>query len=150
MSDPSNEPVDEATHAVRVRKRLLVVETIRHEGGDDVDVPVRRAAGLAVIANPFAGRHVPGIRGFMEALKPLGLDTSAMKVGGVGARLDVPIGHVDAAYVRSHFDAMELGVPDAPRRDELVLILVMCTGGRVHARVGGLELADVVGEDGLR
>jgi hypothetical protein len=75
---------------------------------------------------------------------------SAKKVGGVGARLDVPITHVNASYVRSHLDAMEVGVPDAPRADELVYILVMTTGGRIHSRAGGLAAADIVGEDGLR
>ena len=63
---------------------------------------------------------------------------SAKKVGAPGARLDVPVTHIDAAYVRSHFDAMEVGLPDAPRADELLLALVMTTGARIHARVGGL------------
>ena len=75
---------------------------------------------------------------------------SASKVGGLGARLDVPLGHINASYVRSHFDAMEVGVPDGPRADEMALVLVMTTGGRIHARVGGLRVEDVVGLDGLR
>jgi len=191
---------------VILRKTLTVVEEIRHEGGPPAARPLRRAAMLAVIANPYAGRFEPEIRDFMEDLKPLGLDMarrliavlggdpaavegygkgaivgaggeiehgalwhvpggyamrealggamaivpSAKKVGAAGARLDVPVTHVNASYVRSHFDAMEVGVADAPRADEIVLALVMTTGPRVHARVGGLAAADVTGKDGLR
>jgi hypothetical protein len=65
-------------------------------------------------------------------------------------RLDVPITHKDASYVRSHFDAMEVGVNDAPRAEELAFILVMTTGARVHDRAGGLAAKDIRGEDGLR
>ncbi len=75
---------------------------------------------------------------------------SAKKVGGPGARLDVPVTHINASYVRSHFDAMEVGIPDAPRADELLLALVMTTGSRIHARVGGLKVGEIKGEDGLR
>jgi len=75
---------------------------------------------------------------------------SAKKVGPMGATLDVPIGHANAAYVRSHFDAMTVSVPDGPRPDEIVFALVMARGGRVHARMGGLEASQVKGEDGLR
>jgi hypothetical protein len=75
---------------------------------------------------------------------------STKKVGTVGTRIDIPITHINASYVRSHFDAMELGVPDAPRNDEMVLALVMTTGPRIHQRVGGLAAADIKGEDGLR
>ncbi|MGZ8298990.1 MAG: amino acid synthesis family protein, partial [Rhodoplanes sp.] len=72
------------------------------------------------------------------------------KVGGPGARLDIPVTHINASYVRSHFDAMEVGIPDAPRADELVFALVMTTGPRIHARVGGLAASEIKGEDGLR
>ena len=75
---------------------------------------------------------------------------STKKVGGPGTRLDVPITHVNASYVRSHFDAIEVGVPGHPHADELVFILAMTTGARIHARVGGLAAADVTGRDGLR
>jgi hypothetical protein len=71
-------------------------------------------------------------------------------VGGLGASLDVPIGHINAAYVRSHFDAITVAVPDAPRAGEIVFVLVMSRGGRVHSRMGGLETWQVKGEDGLR
>jgi hypothetical protein len=191
---------------VRIRKRLLIVEEIFHEGGPVAERPARRAAALAVIANPFAGRYVEDIVAFMKDLEPLGLDManrlvaalggepsiiegygkdaivdgagelehgalwhvpggyamrgalgeakaivpSAKKVGGPGARLDVPITHINASYVRSHFDAMEVGLNDAPRADEIVLALVMTTGARIHARVGGLKASEIQGKDGLR
>lgn len=66
------------------------------------------------------------------------------------ARWPVPITHIHASYVRSHFDAIEVGIVDAPRADEIVLALAMTTGARVHARVGGLKASEVKGEDGLR
>ncbi len=190
----------------QVRKIVTLLEEIRHEGGPPPERPVLRAAALAVIANPFAGGHAADIAGFMDDLKPLGMEMarrllaalggdpsqvqsygkgaivgeagesehgalwhvpggyamrellggakaivpSAMKLAGVGARLDVPLGYKDAAYVRSHFDAIEVGLPDAPRAGEMLLALAMTTGGRIHPRVGGLTLDQVKGEDGLR
>ncbi len=62
----------------------------------------------------------------------------------------MPITHINASYVRSHFDAMEVSVPDAPRADELCLALVMTTGPRIHHRMGGLAASEIKGEDGLR
>lgn len=191
---------------VIVRKQQLVIEEIFHEGGPPAAEPLRKAAMLCVIANPFAGRYEPEIQGFMDDLKPLGVAManrlvaalggdpkavqgygkgaivgtagelehgalwhvpggyamrealggakaivpSTKKVGGPGTRLDVPVTHIDAAYVRSHFDAMEVWINDAPRADEMIVALVMTTGARVHARVGGLAAADIKGEDGLR
>jgi len=191
---------------VVIRKKLTCVEEIFHEGGPVADKPLRRAAALTVIRNPFAGSYVANIEGFMDDLKPLGLEmaqsliaalagdirgvegygkgaivgsageiehgalwhvpggyamrevlggakaivVSTKKVGGPGTRLDVPITHINASYVRSHFDAMEVGSNDAPRADEILLALVMTTGARVHARVGGLKASEVKGEDGLR
>jgi hypothetical protein len=75
---------------------------------------------------------------------------STKKVGGPDTRLDVPITHVNASYVRSHFDAVEAGVPGAPHADELIVILAMSKGPRIHARVGGLAHDQIKGEDGLR
>lgn len=191
---------------VIIRKTVTIIEEIFHERGPVLAVPRRRGTALAVIANPFAGRYVEAIAGFMDALAPLGLEManrlvaslggdarvidgygkgaivgeagelehgalwhvpggyamrgalgdaraivpSAKKVGGPGTRLDVPITHINASYVRSHFDAMEIGIADAPRADEILLALVMSIGPRVHARVGGLAAADIRGEDGLR
>lgn len=191
---------------VEVRKRVTVVEEIFHEGGPIAANPLRRAAALAVIRNPFAGEYVQEIAGFMDDLKPLGLEmakslvaalgghakniegygkgaivgsagelehgalwhvpggyamreilgdakaivASTKKVGAPGTRLDVPVTHINASYVRSHFDAMEVGIADAPRADEILLALVMTNGPRVHARVGGLRASEIKGEDGLR
>jgi len=191
---------------VLVRKKITCVEEIFHEGGPVAQKPLRRAAALAIIRNPFAGSYVANIEGFMDDLKPLGLEmarslvsalggdanavegygkgaivgsagelehgalwhvpggygmrevlggakaivASTKKVGAPGTRLDVPITHINASYVRSHFDAMEVGVNDAPRADEILLALVMTTGARVHARVGGLKASEIRGEDGLR
>jgi hypothetical protein len=190
---------------LKIRKRALIVEEIFHEGGPVAEIPLKRGAALAVIANPFAGRYEPDIQWFMDDLRPLGLSMaedlvkalggadkvegygkaslvgadgelehgalwhapggyamrevlsgtkaivpSAKKVGGPGARIDVPVTHINAAYVRSHFDAMEVGLNDAPRGGEILVALVMTTGPRIHARAGGLEAADIKGEDGLR
>jgi hypothetical protein len=189
-----------------IRKSMVSVEEIFHEGGPVAATPLKRGVVATVIRNPFAGRYVEDIAGFMEDLKPLGLAmartlidalggdpksiegygkgaivgtageiehgalwhvpggyamrellgdakaivASTKKVGGPGTRLDVPVTHINASYVRSHFDAVEVGINDAPRADEMVLILVMTTGPRVHARVGGLKASEVKGEDGLR
>lgn len=95
--------------------------------------------------------HVPGGYAMRELLDDAkAIVPSTKKVGGAGARLDVPITHINASYVRSHFDAMEIGVNDSPRTDELLLVLVMSTGARVHERVGGLKAAEIEGKDGLR
>lgn len=190
---------------LRVRKTVLVVEEIFHEGGPVAGTPLLRGANFAVIDNPFAGRYEADIQDFMDELRPLGIDLanrlvdslggatkiegygkaslvgsagelehgalwhapggyamreviggskaivpSAKKVGGLGARIDVPITHVNASYVRSHFDSMEVGINDAPRSDELLYALVMTTGARIHSRSGGLEVSEIKGEDGLR
>lgn len=192
--------------SIAARLQRTVVEVIHHEGGPVAAQPLRRAAVLTVIANPFAGRYVADIAWFMDELKPLGramaghlvdvlggdpkaiqgygkgaivgaggelehaalwhapggyamrealgearaIVPSTKKVGAMGATLDVPVTHVNASYVRSHFDAMEIGQPGAPRADEMLLALVMTTGGRIHARVGGLGADEIRGEDGLR
>ena len=95
--------------------------------------------------------HVPGGYSMRERLgDSKAIVPSTKKVGGMGTRIDIPITHINASYVRSHFDAMELGLPDAPHEDEMLLALVMTTGTRIHNRVGGLAAADVKGEDGLR
>ena len=95
--------------------------------------------------------HVPGGYAMRELLGgAMAIVPSTKKLGGPGTRLDVPVTHINASYVRSHFDAMEVGLADGPRADELLLALVMTTGPRVHARVGGLAAADIKGEDGLR
>jgi hypothetical protein len=75
---------------------------------------------------------------------------SAKKQGTLGTAVDVPLGHKDAAFVRSHFDAMEARVADAPRANEIVVAVVVTDSGRPHARVGGLQVHEIVGKDGLR
>lgn len=80
----------------------------------------------------------------------LAIVASTKKVGPPGATLDVPLTHINAAYVRSHFDAFEVRVPGAPRPDEMVVILAMSCGARVHARVGGLAAEAIAKWDGLR
>ena len=62
----------------------------------------------------------------------------------------MPLGHANAAYVRSHFDAITVSDPEGPRSDEILFALAMSIGGRVHSRMGGLEAWQVKGEDGLR
>lgn len=95
--------------------------------------------------------HVPGgyamreVLGGAKAIVP-----SSTKMGGMGARIDIPLHHLNAAYVRSHFDAYEIGVTDGPKADEIVYILAMSSGGRPHYRVGGLLASEIKGEDGLR
>jgi hypothetical protein len=75
---------------------------------------------------------------------------STKKVGGPGTRIDIPVTHINASYVRSHFSALEVGVSDAPTANEIAVILVMTTGARIHERVGGLKASEIKGEDGLR
>lgn len=188
-----------------LRKTLTFVETIHHESGPITGSPRMRAAVVAIVSNPFAGKYHEELQSAMDSLKPLGLSMSdmlievmggiegidgygkaalcgengelehaalwhvpggysmrerlgaakaivpsSMKVGGVGTRIDIPLGHVNAAYVRSHFDAMEVSVPDGPRANELMFALAMSRGARIHSRMGGLEVEDVKGEDGLR
>jgi hypothetical protein len=99
----------------------------------------------AAIMHPALGKPMRANVGGGKALIP-----SAKKAGYPGVAIDVPLGHKDAAFVRSHFDAMEVRMPDAPRGDELVLIVAVTDSGRPAARVGGLKVAEVKGEDGLR
>ena len=82
--------------------------------------------------------------------KGAALIPSSKKRGGPGAELDIPLGHKDAAYVRSHFDGMQVSVTDAPRANEIVVALAVTTGGRPLARVGGLKKEEIKGTDGLR
>ena len=188
-----------------IRKTMVFLETTHHDGGPTPATPRRRAAMVATVMNPFAGRYVPDLQSAMDDLKPLalmmtdalidalggrdGIDgygkaglageggelehtalwhvaggygmrerlgralaivPSAMKVGGVGTRVDIPLGHIDAAYVRSHFDAMEVGVPDGPKADELLFALAMAKGPRIHNRMGGLTSDKISKWDGQR
>jgi hypothetical protein len=95
--------------------------------------------------------HVPGGYAMRELLgQALAIVPSSAKVAAMGTPLDIPIHHKDACYVRSHFDAITVSVADAPRPDELMFVLVMSTGGRPHARMGGLEKSAISKWDGQR
>ena len=95
--------------------------------------------------------HEAGGWAMREALgEPKAIVPSAKTIGGPGCRLMLPLGHIQAAYVRSHFGVAEMTLWDGPRRNEIAFGLAMATGGRIHARLGGLAAADVKGEDGLR
>ncbi|MEP9373697.1 amino acid synthesis family protein [Mesorhizobium sp. KR1-2] len=98
----------------------------------------------AAILHPKLGAPFRTILGKGAALIP-----SSKKRGGLGAPIDIPLGHKDAAKVRSHFDGMEVRVPDAPRDDEIVVAIAVTDSGRPHPRVGGLTKEEVKGEDGL-
>lgn len=82
--------------------------------------------------------------------KGAALVPSSKKMGGIGAAIDVPLGHKDAAFVRSHFDAIEARVSDAPRANEIVVAVAVTDSGRPLPRVGGLQVSEIKGEDGLR
>lgn len=95
--------------------------------------------------------HEAGGYGMRELIQPSkAIVPSSKKVAGMGRPVDVPLGHVNAAYVRSHFDAIECSIPDAPRANEIVWIQAMATGPRIYERSGGLKASDVKGEDGNR
>ena len=85
-----------------------------------------------------------------EVEKGAALVPSVKKMGGPGASIDVPLGHKDAAYVRSHFDGMEVRLADAPRANEILVAIAVTDSGRPFPRVGGLTVDEIVGEDGLR
>jgi hypothetical protein len=153
---------------------------LAHELLDHLDVPAERIEGYgkgAIIGSSGelehgALWHVPGGYAMRELLgwkgdpaayaagkgdaskgqpgNALAIVPSTKKVAGPGATLDVPMTNVNAAYVRSHFDAIEARVPGAPRADEMVFILAMSTGPRIHARVGGLKADAITQWDGLR
>lgn len=99
----------------------------------------------AALLHPKMGAPVRSALGKGPALIP-----SAKKRGGPGTPIDIPLGHKDAAFVRSHFDAIEARITDAPMRDEILLCLALTTGGRPLPRVGGLTTGDIIGQDGLR
>ncbi|WP_108517347.1 amino acid synthesis family protein [Bradyrhizobium algeriense] len=95
--------------------------------------------------------HEAGGWAAREALgNPKAIVPASKTIGGPGTRLMVPLGHIHAAYVRSHFGTAEMTVWDAPRRDEIAFGLVMATGGRSHARIGGLAASDISVHDGQR
>jgi len=191
----------------RIRKLVTFVDETLNEQGREVNPPIRRAAAVAVIANPFAGKYQDDLTELIDVGEELGgllaeravaalgiagdkvesygkaaavgengelehaaailhpklgapfrkvlgkgaaLIPSSKKRGGLGVVLDIPLGHKDAAFVRSHFDGMEVRVNDAPRANEIMVAVAVTTGGRPHPRVGGLKVSEIKGEDGLR
>ena len=159
---------------VKLRKMVTVVEEILSDGGREAKRPVRKAAAVAVLENPFAGRFVDDLTPLIDAGEELGallakkatealgaplraavgggkaIIPSAKKLGGPGTGIDVPLHFKDAAFVRTHYDAMEVRLPDAPRAHEIVLVVVVTDGGRPHPRIGGLTKDEAKKEDGLR
>jgi Amino acid synthesis len=190
-----------------IRKLVAVVEETHGDGGRTIAPPTRKAAAIAVIANPFAHRNVADLEPLIAIGETLGgllaaravaalgvppssiesygkaaivgeagelehaaailhprmgtpvcaavekgaaLIPSAKKLGGIGTPIDVPLGHKDAAFVRSHFDAMEVRLADAPRSSEILVAIVVTDSGRPAPRVGGLTKDAIRGEDGLR
>ena len=100
---------------------------------------------VAALIHPRLGRPLREAVGGGKAIIP-----SAKKRGAPGTSIDVPLHYKDAAYVRSHYDAMEVRIADAPASDEIVIAVAVTNGGRPHARIGGLQKGEVQGEDGLR
>jgi hypothetical protein len=190
---------------IKIRKKLLNLETIYHEGGPPADVPVRMGSISVVLQNPYAGRYVEDLTPFVkdatemakeivpELIAALGgadkiqaygkgaivglngelehgaiwhiaggwpmrenlpqaksIVPAAKVVAAAGTRLYVPLHHIEACYVRSHFSTIEVGTVDGPRPDELLYTLVMATGGRVHERLGGLRASEIKVNDGQR
>ncbi len=191
----------------RIRKLATFLDETHLEAGQTISPPTRRACAVAVIENPFAGRHEADLEDLMaigaelggllgdRAVAALGITPdqaesygkaalvgengelehaaailhprlgaplrkavekgaalvpSNKKMGGMGAPLDVPLGHKDAAYVRSHFDGMEVRINDAPRANEILVAVAVTDSGRPLPRVGGLKHDEAKGEDGLR
>jgi hypothetical protein len=131
----------------------LAAELIKALGGPKkVDAYGKSViVGVAGESEHAALWHVPGGYGMRELLdKSLAIVPSTIKVAAAGAIIDVPLHHRTAAYVRSHFDSVEMRVPDAPRPDEIVFILAMGAGGRVHERMGGLRASEISKFDGQR
>lgn len=191
----------------KIRKIVTFVEETHIEMSRSVQPPTRRAAAVAVVENPFAGKFVEDLSELMTIGEELGdlltqravaalaippaqvesygkaaavgengeiehaaavlhpklgapvrkfigkgaaLIPSSKKRGGLGVPLDIPLGHKDAAFVRSHFDGMEVRINDAPRANEIVVAIAVTDSGRPLPRVGGLSKDQIKGEDGLR
>lgn len=192
---------------MEIRKIVTITEETFREAGKDLVKPVKKAAAVAIVTNPYAEQYVEDLSLLIDASVELGvllthkalealgvlkeevesygkaaivgengelehaaallhpklgtpiregvgggkaLLPSAKKMGGPGTAIDVPLGHRNAAYVRTHFDAMEVRVSDGPRANEIALIIVLTNAGRPLPRVGGLTVDQIKGEDGLR
>lgn len=192
---------------MEIRKIVTITEETFREAGKGLVKPVKKAAAVAIVTNPYAGQYVEDLSPLIDASVELGallthkalealgvskeevesygkaaivgengelehaaallhpklgtpiregvgggkaLLPSAKKMGGPGTAIDVPLGHRNAAYVRTHFDAMEVRVSDGPRANEIALIIVLTNAGRPLPRIGGLTVDKIIGEDGLR
>lgn len=190
---------------IKIRKKLLNVESVYHEGGPARSEPILMGSIAVVIENPYAGRYVEdlselvkesaemakvlvpeliaalggadkiqaygkgaivGLNGELEhgAIWHIGggypmrenlpkaksIVPAAKVVASAGTRLHIPLHHIEAAYVRSHFSTIEVGTVDGPRPNELLYALVMSTGTRVHERLGGLRADEIKVGDGQR
>lgn len=190
---------------ITIRKKLLNLECIYHEGGPVRSDPIIAGSVAVVFENPYAGRYVEDLSGLIEDAKVVAEEIAAELIdalGGAdkiqaygkgaivgtngelehgaiwhqsggwpmraalpqaksivpaakvvaapGTRLQIPLHHVEACYVRSHFSTVEVGTIDGPRPNELLFALVMSTGGRVHERLGGLRKEEISVGDGQR
>jgi hypothetical protein len=149
--------VDDITPMMEALKPVGVTATqklVAALGGDAARIEAYGKGAIVGAAGEIehsALWHVPGGYAMREVLgKALAIVPSAVKMGALGATIDLPLHHKDAAYVRSHFDAVTAMMPDAPRADEICFYLAMSTGGRPHARVGGLTIGGISKWDGQR
>ena len=141
------EDLSPASDELRVLGERLGERLIAHLGGNPDAVESYGKGAIVGAAGEIehgAMWHIPGGGGMRAAIgRGEAIVASTKKIGPMGARLDVPLTHLEWSYVGSHYDAIEMGVPDGPRPDELVLILAMATGGRINARLaGGFTLDD--------
>lgn len=131
---------------------LLAEELVATLGRDQVEVYSKAAiVGVngelehAAVWHEAGGWAMRAVLGEPKAIVP-----AAKAVAATGYRLMVPLHHIHAAYVRSHYNSMEIGIQDAPRPNEILFALVMGTGGRIHSRLGGLTKEKVSVHDGQR
>ena len=147
------EDIQPAMEALKPLGLMMTDKLIKALGGiEGIDAYGKSAVvGEAGELEHAALWHVPGGYVMRERLgEARAIVPSSKKVGGIGTAVDVPIAHINAAYVRGHFDAIEVRVPDGPKSGEIMFALAMAKGARIHSRLGGLELKDVIGKDGLR
>jgi hypothetical protein len=145
------QPMMKALEPLAVELTERVMRVLQARGADLEAYGKGAIVGIAGELEHAALWHQPsgfGIRHAMGGAKSI--VPSTVKVASAGARIDIPLHHVTASYVRSHFDAIEFCVPDGPRPDEIVFIVAAAIGGRPHARVGGLAAADIKVGDGQR
>ena len=145
------QPMMKALEPLAVDLTERVMRLLNATGSDLEAYGTGAIVGLAGELEHAALWHQPsgfGIRHAMGGAKSI--VPSTVKVAAAGTRIDIPLHHVTAAYVRSHFDAIEFCVPDGPKPDEIVFIVAASIGGRPHARVGGLTPADIKLGDGQR